>query len=96
MSNKIQPGEYSKGSGTDGIAYKASWVVNANWNADNGGWYLNANSVSNPNRWNDGNQVVSRYSFLSPPLSGGVFANNPFLQPPIMRPTSSISLPSDA
>lgn len=33
--------------------------VNANFNAGNG-WNLNANPVENPNRWNDGNQVVSR------------------------------------
>lgn len=44
------------------------WAVNANWNADNGGWNVEANSVENPNRWNDGNQVLSRYSLLSPPL----------------------------
>ena len=42
------------------------WAVNANWNQGNGGWNVNANSVENPNRWNDGNQVLSRYSFLSP------------------------------
>lgn len=42
------------------------WAVNANRNSD--GWNVNANSVENPNRWNAGNQVVSRYSFLSPPL----------------------------
>ena len=35
-------------------------AVNANWNANDSGWNLNANSVSNPNRWNDGNRVFSR------------------------------------
>ena len=42
------------------------WAVNANWNSDNGGWNVNANSVENPDRWNVDNQVLSRYSFLSP------------------------------
>ena len=45
---------------------KRLWVVNANWNSDNGGWNINANSIENPNRWNADNQVLSRYSFLSP------------------------------
>ena len=44
------------------------WAVNANWNADNGGWNVNANSVTNPNRWNAGNQVVSRNYDVSPPI----------------------------
>ena len=69
------------------------WAVNANWNAGNG-WNVEANSVENPNRWNDGNQVLSRYSYLSPLLPGGVLLSRPFLQPPIIRPTSSISFPS--
>jgi len=68
---------------------KRLWAVNANWNSDNGGWNINANSVENPNRWNDGNQVVSRYSFLSPPF-GGVFASKPFRQPPTILPVLSI------
>ena len=63
--------------------------MNANWNADNDGWNVEAYSVENPNKWNDGNQFVSRYSFLSLPDTGGVFESNPFLQPPSMRPTSS-------
>ena len=37
-------------------------TVNVNWNDD--GWNVNANSVENPNRWNDGNQVFSRNSVL--------------------------------
>lgn len=52
----------------DGAAYKMSpfvWAVNANWN--DRGWNVNANSVENTNEWNDGNRVVSRDSFLSPP-----------------------------
>ncbi len=69
------------------------WAVNANWNADNGGWNVEANSVENPNRWNDGNQVLSRYSCLSPLFFGGVLLSKPRFQPPIMRPTSSTSFP---
>ena len=33
-------------------------AVNVNWNGD--GWNVNANSVSNSNRWNDGNRMFSR------------------------------------
>ncbi len=85
----------SKGGGTDGAAYEVLWAVNANWNADNGGWNLNANSVTNPNPWNAGNQVVSRYSFLSRSgFSERVFARSPLIQPPVIRPTSSIMTPS--
>ena len=69
------------------------WAVNANWNSDDGGWNVNANSVENPNRWNDGNRVVSRYSFLSPPI-GGVFASKPLRQPPVIFPKLSISVAS--
>ena len=49
--------------------------MNVNWNADNGGWNVNANSVTNPNRWNEGNQVFSRNCCVSPPtLRLGSFA----------------------
>ncbi len=39
-------------------------TVNANWNDD--GWNVNANSVTNPNTWNDDNQVFSRNSCILP------------------------------
>ena len=42
-------------------------AVNVNWNDD--GWNVNANSVENPNAWNDGNQVFSRNYCFSPPIS---------------------------
>lgn len=72
------------------------WAVNANWNADNDGWNVEANSIENPNRWNAGNQVVSRDSYLFPsPPGGGFFANTPLLHPPTIRPISSISFPSE-
>ena len=66
------------------------WAVNANWNDD--GWNVEANSVSNPNEWNAGNEFLSRYPFLSPPTSllGGFFASNPLRHPPIMRPAPSM------
>ena len=64
------------------------WAVNANWNAGSG-WYVNANSVSNPNRWNADNVVFSRYSLLSPP-AGGVFDAMPRYHPPSIFPVSSI------
>jgi len=37
--------------------------VNVNWNGD--GWNVNANSVENPNAWNDGNRVFSRNCCVS-------------------------------
>ena len=63
-------------------------AVNVNWNED--GWNVNANSISNPNRWNDGNQIFSRNYCLSPLMFiGGVLLSNPFFQPPSWRPISS-------
>lgn len=50
------------------------FAVYANWNVNNGGWNVNANSVANPNEWNAGNMVMSRnYYFFSSTLYGGVF-----------------------
>jgi len=46
-------------------------TVNVNWNDD--GWNVNANSTSNPNQWNDGNQVFSRNCWFSPRLMAGEF-----------------------
>lgn len=63
------------------------WAVNANWNDD--GWNVNANPVSNPNEWNAGNHVVSRYSFLSPLFASGVLLSMPLRHPPVIRPISS-------
>lgn len=71
------------------MLYETTLVVNANWNAENDGWNVNANSVQNPNRWNAGNQVVSRHYQVSPQnFNGGVFITKPFFQPPSSRPTS--------
>jgi len=47
--------------------------VNANWNADDDGWNVNANSVDNPNRWNVGNQVLSKVFLFKNPYSGFLF-----------------------
>ncbi|GEM_PF-1853637 len=52
-------------------------AVNVNWYDD--GWNVNANPVENPNRWNDGNQVFSRNSSLSPRLKVGEFCLQAFL-----------------
>ena len=65
MPNTIQSQEYSKDSGMEGILYRI-WAVNVNWNSFNEGWNVNANSVTNPNRWNDGNQVFSKLSSFNP------------------------------
>lgn len=60
------------------------------WNWNDNGWNVNANEVPNSNRWNDGNEFVSRNYCFSPPLfCGGVLFNNPFFQPPSIRPISS-------
>jgi len=71
------------------------WAVNANWNSGNGYWNVNANSVENPSRWNVSNQVLSRYYFLSSAFAAEVLLINPFFQPPIILPKSSISVPMD-
>lgn len=71
------------------IFYTKHRAVNANWNADNGGWNVNANEVDNPNTWNADNQVVSRNYLLSPTYFGGSFVCNPRFQPPSIRPISS-------
>jgi hypothetical protein len=58
VPNKIQSKEYSMGGGADGFLHENTgvlWAVNCNWNDD--GWNVNANSVENPNSWNDGNMV---------------------------------------
>ncbi|OGY43204.1 MAG: hypothetical protein A2820_01005 [Candidatus Buchananbacteria bacterium RIFCSPHIGHO2_01_FULL_40_35] len=60
--------------------------MNANWNSDNGCWNVNANSVEVPNEWNAGNQVLSRYYFLSSAFLAEVFAIMPFFQPPSILP----------
>ncbi|MBI3442320.1 MAG: hypothetical protein HY007_00935 [Candidatus Sungbacteria bacterium] len=39
-------------------------AVNVNSNSD--GWNVNANSVDDPNRWNDDNRVFSRNCCVSP------------------------------
>jgi len=65
MLNAVQSREYSKDSGTEGILYRI-WAVNVNWDSFNGGWNVNANSVENPNRWDDGNQVFSKLSSFNP------------------------------
>ena len=36
------------------------WAVNAGWDSDFDGWFVNADSVGDPSRWNADNQVVSR------------------------------------
>jgi len=72
------------------LGTKLLWAVNANWNSDNDGWNVNANSVENLNRWNAENQVVSRNSLVFSHPSGWEFLfKTPFFQPPSPRPISS-------
>lgn len=64
-------------------------AVDANWNADNGGWNVNANSVENPNEWYADNRVFSRNSLkFLPPYVAGVLFCRPFIHPPSIRPIS--------
>jgi hypothetical protein len=70
------------------------WAVNANWNSDNRYWNVEANSVENPNEWNQGNQVLSRYYLLSSVVRAEVLFKSPFLQPPTILPKFSISVAS--
>ncbi len=66
VPGQIQLREYSRGGAYDGLLYNGEvWAVNANWNPDNGYWNVEANSVSNPNPWNAGNQILSRDPILS-------------------------------
>lgn len=81
------------GSDMGGLMYDRTGMlrtVNVNWNDD--GWNVNANEVSNPNSWNDDNQVFSRNYCFSPLLVGGVFFSKffsmPFFQPPNILPIS--------
>ncbi|MFA6416499.1 MAG: hypothetical protein WCW56_03390 [Candidatus Paceibacterota bacterium] len=56
-----------------GLKYDNAGVlraVNVNWNDD--GWNVNANSVENPNDWNDGNQVFSRNCCFSPAIGSPI------------------------
>ncbi len=77
--HKIQSREYSRDGGMDGTLHETAWAVNANWNSDLDGWNVEANSVENPNKWNAGNQVVSRNYNFSPALSRtGVFVYSLF------------------
>lgn len=70
------------------------WAVNANWDDD--GWNLNANSVENPNPWDAGSQVCSRYfRFSSLPTGGEVFSKMPFFHPPAFLPIVSRFVPKE-
>lgn len=44
---------------------KLLWAVDTRWRADDGGWYVDADSVTRPSRWGAGLQVVSRNLILS-------------------------------
>ena len=67
----MQPREYSKGIGTDGVLRKV-FVVNANRN-DDGQVNVNVNDLDNDNQWNDENRVFLRNSFISPDIIIGSF-----------------------
>lgn len=54
----MQSREYSKDGGTDGSGYERCFVVNVNWNADNGEWNVNTWN-RNGNKWAEGKRVFS-------------------------------------
>lgn len=58
-------------SGLDGFGIYVVCTLYADWN--DRGWNLNVYSVSNPNPWNAGNVVVTRYSHNFPSLVRRVF-----------------------
>jgi hypothetical protein len=97
MPNTIQPREYSKGGGMEGILYTTDSDGNLNvFNVkrnDDGKQWLNANNGNPDNFWNAENRWVflRRNSFhFSPALVGEFcFASCP-IQPPSIRPISSI------
>lgn len=75
MPHKIQPGEYSKGSGMDDILYNSDGnpnLLGTNRN-DDGSW-LNTYYDNPDNRWNRNNGFVfvvpQLSSFLSRPPAG--------------------------
>src|SRR3989338_9430789 len=78
------------------MAYCIFWLcaVNASWNSNYGYWNVGAHSVENPNRWNAGAQILSRYCFLSSAMAE-VLLIIPFFNPPIIFPIFSISAPMD-
>ena len=68
---RFNPESNSRDGGTDDPTHENGPVlrtVNVNWNDD--GWNVNANDVTNPNTWNDGNQVFSRNSCILPSSDG--------------------------
>ena len=68
---RFNPESNSKDGGTDDPTHENGPVlrtVNVNWNDD--GWNVNANDVTNPNTWNDDNQVFSRNSCILPSSDG--------------------------
>lgn len=67
VRDTIQPREYSRGDGKEGLEYKV-FAVNVNWNSDNREWNVNDWQLDENDRWNADNQVFSRHSqkFLSP------------------------------
>ncbi len=75
----------------------SGFVVNVNWNADNGKWNVNDWDLDD-NRWNAGNRVFSGNSFMLPRALYGArgFDSSPLRQPPTMRPISSILSASSA
>lgn len=71
VPNNIQPREYSKGDGKDGIWYK---IFVANVNVNPNGFNVNVNRFENSNVWNGENRhrvVVPQPTVL--PLSSGSF-----------------------
>lgn len=57
VRDTIQPREYSRGGGKEGLEYKV-FAINVNWNADNREWHVYAWQLDENGNWNAGNHVL--------------------------------------
>ena len=93
---RYSPFEYSKGSGTEGTTHATDRDGNRNIFAvdnDNDELWLNDNNGHPDNFWNADNRFVfvrRNYLRFSPELSGEFCVCSCPIQPPIIRPNSSM------
>ncbi|MFZ2832026.1 MAG: hypothetical protein WAZ40_02640 [Minisyncoccia bacterium] len=103
MRNTIQPREYSKGDGMEGILY----IIDSDGNRklfnvkrnDDGKRYLNGNNGNPDNVWNADARFVfrRRNSFhFSPAFAGEFCFSTCPSQPPSILPTSSTGIESNS
>ena len=94
VPNKIQPQEYSRGGGIDGILHifgKLCYLIlNRNGDSPN----VNVNRDNLDNNWNENVRflLVREYLLFTPPYLGGVSFACCFSQPPSILPASTNGL----